>query len=69
MEDLQADPVEAVQTQPRVRVCPECGGSKLMRDYDAAEIVCVNCGCVIAEKIADSRPEWRAFDDLSLIHI
>jgi len=34
-----------------------------MRDYDAAEIVCVNCGCVIAEKLVDSRPEWRAFDD------
>jgi transcription initiation factor TFIIB len=63
MENPQADPVEAVQLQPRIRVCPECGGSKLMRDYDAAEIVCVNCGCVIAEKIADTRPEWRAFDD------
>lgn len=34
-----------------------------MRDYDAAEIVCVNCGCVIQEKLADTRPEWRAFDD------
>jgi transcription initiation factor TFIIB len=34
-----------------------------MRDYDAAEIVCTNCGCVIVEKLTDSRPEWRAFDD------
>ncbi len=34
-----------------------------MRDYDAAEIVCEACGCVIAEKLVDSRPEWRAFDD------
>lgn len=34
-----------------------------MRDYDAAEIVCVSCGCVIQEKLTDTRPEWRAFDD------
>ncbi len=34
-----------------------------MRDYDAAEIVCTNCGCVIVERLTDSRPEWRAFDD------
>ena len=45
------------------RVCPECGGDKLMRDYEAAEIVCMGCGCVIAEKIATSTPEWRAFDE------
>jgi len=46
-----------------VASCPECGGSRVMRDYEAAEVVCMNCGCVIAEKLADSRPEWRAFDD------
>jgi len=34
-----------------------------MRDYDAAEVVCETCGYVIAEKLVDSRPEWRAFDD------
>jgi transcription initiation factor TFIIB len=45
-----------------VRVCPECGGSKLIRDYDAAEIVCMSCGCVVAEKLVDPSPEWRAFD-------
>ncbi len=47
----------------KIRQCPECGSIKLMRDYDAAEIVCVDCGYVIAEKLADPRPEWRAFDD------
>ena len=45
------------------RACPECGCSNLMRDYDLAEIVCMSCGYVIDEKIADTRPEWRAFDD------
>jgi transcription initiation factor TFIIB len=34
-----------------------------MRDYENAEIVCMDCGVVIAAKIADRGPEWRAFDD------
>jgi transcription initiation factor TFIIB len=34
-----------------------------MRDPDAAEIVCMNCGFVVASKLADRGPEWRAFDD------
>jgi transcription initiation factor TFIIB len=49
--------------EQKIIQCPECGGGKLMRDYDAAEIVCVDCGYVVAEKLADSRPEWRAFDE------
>jgi len=54
---------EVLQSAAKVRVCPECGGPKLIRDYEAAEIVCMACGCVIDEKLADTRPEWRAFDD------
>jgi len=50
-------------TATRIQLCPECGSDKLMRDYDAAEIVCMNCGFVIAAKLADRGPEWRAFDD------
>lgn len=34
-----------------------------MKDYDAAEVVCTDCGCVIFEKLTDTTPEWRAFDD------
>jgi transcription initiation factor TFIIB len=48
---------------PRIRSCPECGSNRLMRDYDCAEIVCMNCGFVVAAKLADQGPEWRAFDD------
>jgi transcription initiation factor TFIIB len=54
---------EAKTVGKKFMACPECGGSKLIRDYDAAEIVCMDCGCVILEKIADPNPEWRAFDD------
>jgi transcription initiation factor TFIIB len=34
-----------------------------MRDYECAEIVCMDCGFVVAAKLADRGPEWRAFDD------
>jgi len=33
-----------------------------MRDHENAEIVCMNCGIVVATKLADRGPEWRAFD-------
>jgi len=33
-----------------------------MRDYECAEIVCMNCGFVVAAKLTDQGPEWRAFD-------
>jgi len=48
---------------PTIRRCPECGSSRLMRDYECAEIVCMNCGYVVAAKLTDQGPEWRAFDD------
>ena len=55
---------EEETSQPlRVRQCPECGSTRLMRDYECAEIVCMNCGFVVAAKLADRGPEWRAFDD------
>ncbi|MEM1674590.1 MAG: transcription initiation factor IIB [Candidatus Bathyarchaeia archaeon] len=46
-----------------IQRCPECGSTKLMRDYDAAEVVCMECGFVVDMKIADQGPEWRAFDN------
>jgi transcription initiation factor TFIIB len=46
-----------------IQRCPECGSMKLMRDYEAAEVVCMDCGYVIDMKIADQGPEWRAFDN------
>ena len=41
--------------------CPECGETKLIRDHDSAEIVCMQCGHVVSMRIADRGPEWRAF--------
>ena len=45
----------------KVQCCPECGSTRLMRDYECAEVVCMDCGFVITAKIADRGPEWRAF--------
>ena len=44
-------------------VCPECGASRLINDYEQGELVCMNCGYVIDDKIADRGPEWRAFNN------
>jgi len=54
---------EEVPQPLKVRQCPECGSTRLMRDYECAEIVCMNCGFVVAAKLTDRGPEWRAFDD------
>ncbi|MFX1485724.1 MAG: transcription initiation factor IIB [Promethearchaeota archaeon] len=45
-----------------ITTCPECGNTKLVRDYARAEIICINCGVVIRSRIIDNGPEWRAFD-------
>ncbi|MFH8132061.1 MAG: TFIIB-type zinc ribbon-containing protein [Candidatus Aenigmatarchaeota archaeon] len=47
----------------RVEKCPECGSKNIIKDYDTGEDVCSNCGLVIAQKIYDKGPEWRAFDE------
>ncbi len=61
---MEEDTKEEIPQQPlRVRQCPECGGTRLMRDYECAEIVCMTCGIVVAAKLTDQGPEWRAFDD------
>ncbi|MFQ6065356.1 MAG: transcription initiation factor IIB [Candidatus Bathyarchaeia archaeon] len=54
---------EEIPVRPsRVQQCPECGSTRIMRDSNYAEIVCMNCGFVIATKLPDRGPEWRAFD-------
>jgi len=61
-KDENSDPSLTSQVEPeKVRCCPECGSTRLMRDYECAEVVCMDCGFVITAKIADRGPEWRAF--------
>ena len=42
--------------------CPECGSTRIIRDYERGELICADCGLVISENIHDMGPEWRAFD-------
>ena len=61
-KDENSDPSLTPQVEPeKVQHCPECGSTRLMRDYECAEVVCMDCGFVITAKIADRGPEWRAF--------
>jgi transcription initiation factor TFIIB len=41
--------------------CPDCGGL-LITDYEKGEVVCTQCGLVVAEAVVDAGPEWRAFE-------
>jgi len=54
---------ESKRKSVEVLSCPECGSARIMRDYEAAEVVCMNCGIVVTAKIADRGPEWRAFNE------
>ncbi|MEM2205030.1 MAG: transcription initiation factor IIB [Candidatus Hadarchaeales archaeon] len=54
---------EEMEEKPKKKTsCPNCGSVKLVRDYEHGELVCAGCGYVIAERIMDLGPEWRAFD-------
>jgi hypothetical protein len=47
------------QSRPQINACPECHSTRLMQDYEA-ELVCMNCGYVLAAKIADRGPDRSA---------
>jgi len=61
--DEDIDKKRPSSSSSRVRNCPDCGSTHLMRDYETAEIVCMDCGFVLQDKIEDTGPEWRAFND------
>jgi transcription initiation factor TFIIB len=42
--------------------CPVCGGL-LVTDLQRGEVVCAQCGLVVAESAVDTGPEWRVFDE------
>ena len=41
---------------------PVCGGP-LVNDRERGEVVCAQCGLVVAESAVDTGPEWRVFDE------
>ena len=46
----------------KITGCPECGNNDLIRDYEAGELVCEDCGMVVSSELFDHGPEWRAFN-------
>jgi len=42
--------------------CPVCGGP-LVTVLQRGEVVCRQCGLVVAEETIDTGPEWRVFDE------
>ena len=63
MEEGEEDSATLPTKSTKINTCPECGSEKVIRDYEAGEIVCMDCGYVVATKLTDRGPEWRAFDD------
>jgi len=61
--DSDSVPLAQSHEPAKIQCCPECGSTRIMRDYECAELVCMNCGFVLAAKMTDRGPEWRAFDD------
>ncbi|MBS3067896.1 transcription initiation factor IIB [Candidatus Micrarchaeota archaeon] len=53
---------KTVSVQATAAKCPECGGKRIIKDYERGELLCGSCGLIIAENIEDMGPEWRAFD-------
>ncbi|MEM2612654.1 MAG: TFIIB-type zinc ribbon-containing protein [Nitrososphaerota archaeon] len=43
-------------------ICPECGSSAIIHDFNIGEVVCGRCGLVIDTFSISDEPEWRAFD-------
>ncbi len=42
--------------------CPACGGP-LVTDRERGEVVCAQCGLVVAESAVYTGPEWHVFDE------
>ncbi|CAG8724180.1 10511_t:CDS:2, partial [Funneliformis mosseae] len=45
-------------------ICPECRNSQanLIEEYSSGDIVCGDCGLVLADRIIDTRSEWRTYN-------
>ncbi len=58
---MRHKPSKPPQRLKQSKACPECGSKRLITDYETGERVCIDCGFVVAEKMAAREPEWRAF--------
>lgn len=59
-EVAQTEPTKVGKPETDKQECEECGSSNIQTHTD--EIICHDCGLVLAEHNIDHGPEWRAFD-------
>ncbi|MBA3978264.1 MAG: transcription initiation factor IIB [Nitrosopumilus sp.] len=44
-------------------LCPLCNKhTHIITDQESGELICVNCGGVLSDKVQDTRAEWNAYD-------
>ncbi|MHA1145673.1 MAG: transcription initiation factor IIB [Candidatus Helarchaeota archaeon] len=51
----------AINQQPDLDECPECGSKNIIRDYVRGELICSNCGIVLEDHIIDNSRGVRSF--------
>jgi transcription initiation factor TFIIB len=45
------------------QTCPKCGSTKIARDNEFIEIVCMNCGFVVNQKFIEQDPKWNTYNE------
>ncbi len=50
-------------TRKSIKECPECASKNIFRDVEKGETICRDCGLVLEDRIIDTSPEWRSFED------
>jgi len=57
-EPSEIDPVLKTEILERQK-CSECGSTRLARDYEYIEIVCIECGVVVNQKNVEKKQEQK----------
>lgn len=48
-------------------ICSYHPEADLIEDYRAGDMICTECGLVVADRIIDVSTEWRTFTDTELV--
>ena len=47
----------------KINSCPDHPNAYVLEDHNTADLLCVQCGLVLAERCIDESQDWRNFDD------
>lgn len=62
--DLSPSAFPLNKTDLAVKIaCPDCKNpeANYIEDYASGDLICKDCGCVVGDRIIDTRSEWRTF--------